>query len=147
VALRRARGQATPFAILVAGLCLVGSLLVIDIGLLFNDRHAAQNDVDLAALAGALEIALNDPAHAEDRELEWLTSNGVDLADPDIDISVEPVSDCFSANDGHGTFYPRCDFPGGAGFVVHFRFVEQVGATGGTLGVTGYGGGETFLAR
>lgn len=101
--LGRSEGQVLPIAALVFGMVLLGGFVVIDVGLLYNDRRDAQNDVDLAALAGALQIATDDPAHADDIANDWLTNNGVDLADPEQHAVVAVVRDCFSANDGQDT--------------------------------------------
>jgi Flp pilus assembly protein TadG len=96
-------------AIMFAGFVFMFGLfgaLVLDVGLLVNDRRDAQNDVDKAALAGALELtlqsgsAVTDRAAAEGAAREWAASNGIDLADPTVDLDVEVVSNCYSADDG-----------------------------------------------
>ena len=81
-------------------------VLVLDVGMLVNDRRDAQNDVDRAALAGALELTLDsgdavaDRIAAEAAAREWAQANGIDLGDPTVDLDVEVVSTCYSTNDG-----------------------------------------------
>ena len=80
-------------------------LMVVDVGLLVNERRDAQNDVDKAALAGVQELTLTLSTVAADSALatttaeDWAEANGIDLSDPDITLTVNIVSTCFSAND------------------------------------------------
>ncbi len=81
------------------------SALVIDVGLIVNERRDAQNDVDKAALAGAQELTLDagsigsDTTAATNAARAWADSNGIDLGDPEVRLDVGVVYNCFSGAD------------------------------------------------
>lgn len=75
-------------------------LAVFDGGLLLNDRRDAQDLVDRAATAGALELLLDtsdNGAAAVDLAEQWVVRNGGNLtADA---VTIVPTNTCFSEND------------------------------------------------
>ncbi len=79
---------------------------VIDVGLLLADRRDAQNDVDRAALAGALALtldtndAISDELAANAAARLWAAANGIDATDPTVTLSVEVINTCYSEDDG-----------------------------------------------
>jgi len=85
------------------GMFLIGipmMLAVFDGGLLLNDRRDAQNLVDRAAMAGAMELALDASdtgATAEEVAEEWVLRNGGDFGADDI--SIVTTNACYSASD------------------------------------------------
>jgi len=94
----------TVFALAFFG--LMGALSV-DVGIYVNDRRDAQNVVDKAALAGALELTLASgnaataaaTANATAKANEWAENNGIDLSDPNVTLTVNVVNTCYSPND------------------------------------------------
>ena len=82
--------------VLGVGLALVGGVMVIDIGLLFDEHRKAQAAADFAALAGAQDLprSPSDPqlatklALAESVALDYLELNGYDPTDPDVVATV-----------------------------------------------------------
>lgn len=90
------RGQMLPLMALVLGMTLVGGVLVVDIGLLFDERRQAQGAADFAALAAAQELPRSsaDPnaaakmASAEATALDYLQWNGYDTLDPGVTATI-----------------------------------------------------------
>lgn len=75
-------------------------LAVFDGGLLLNDRRDAQDVVDRAAMAGALDLLLETSdtgAQAEDIARDWVVRNGGDLV-TDV-VTVSATNTCYSEND------------------------------------------------
>ena len=56
---REEQGQALALMLVTIGLTLIGGVLVIDIGLLFDERRQAQAAADFAALAAAQDLPRN----------------------------------------------------------------------------------------
>ena len=84
------RGQVM---VLMAGsmIALIGILgLVVDSGIILEQRRQLQNAVDAASLAAA-RAARDDPSHAVDAAEEYLLLNGFDPADVSLSISVDPT--------------------------------------------------------
>ena len=89
---REERGQALALMLVTIGLTLVGGVLVIDIGLLFDERRQVQAAADFAALAAAQDLPRNpaDPdvvtklSTAETTAHSYLEWNGYDEAEPDV---------------------------------------------------------------
>lgn len=104
--LKSDRGQ----AVVMAGLTLFAfglfSAISVDAGIYMVDRRDGQNDVDKAALAGALELTLTpatagvDAAAAEAQALEWATKNGINTSEPGLSLVIDAISTCYSADDG-----------------------------------------------
>jgi Flp pilus assembly protein TadG len=96
-------GQAIVITVFALFFFALLGALSIDVGIYVNDRRDAQNVVDKAALAGALELTLTSgatgSAEATARANEWATRNGIDLSDPNITLNVNVVNTCFSNND------------------------------------------------
>ncbi|MDA1003898.1 MAG: VWA domain-containing protein [Chloroflexi bacterium] len=65
-AIRDERGQALPLMLAAVMLCTLFGVLVVDLGLMFTERRAAQSAADLAALAAAqdLPVRATDPQFA-----------------------------------------------------------------------------------
>jgi hypothetical protein len=90
------RGQSMPLMILAAGLSLVGGVLVIDLGLLFDEKREAQAAADFAALAAAQDLPRSplDPdlvtkiATAQQTASDYLKWNCYDPDDPDITATI-----------------------------------------------------------
>lgn len=87
--LRDERGQVI---ILISGalftlLIVVG--MVLDVGIILEEKRQLQNAVDAAALAGA-RAAVDNPALAQAAAEEYLLLNGFDPADSSLTISVNP---------------------------------------------------------
>lgn len=75
-------------------------LAVFDGGLLLNDRRDAQDLVDRAATAGAMELLLEESdtgAAAVAVATEWVQRNGGDFGTDNISISL--TNSCYGAND------------------------------------------------
>ena len=104
--LRCDRGQAVVLAAFMLFVFGLFSAISVDVGLFMVDRRDGQNDVDKAALAGALELTLNnssaaaDAAAAEAAALEWATKNGIVGSDPGVTLTINAISSCYSADDG-----------------------------------------------
>ena len=86
------RGQSMPLMLTAMGLALIGGVLVVDIGLLLDERRQAQGAADFAALAAAQDLprSATDPdvlvkiASAETVAHEYLEWNGFDETEPDV---------------------------------------------------------------
>ena len=86
------RGQSLPLMLTAMGLALIGGVLVVDIGLLLDERREAQGAADFAALAAAQDLPRSaaDPdvvakiAAAEAIAHDYLKWNGYDQAQPDV---------------------------------------------------------------
>ncbi len=75
----RSRGQVVVLIALMLPVLLAMVGLVVDLGMMFSERRAAQNAADAAALAAAGEIALGfDPAAARTTALYYAAQNGYD---------------------------------------------------------------------
>ena len=96
-------GQVVVITVFALGFFALMGALSLDVGIYVNDRRDAQNVVDKAALAGALELTLatgnTGSAAATASANEWATNNGIDLADPNVTLTVNVVNTCYSLND------------------------------------------------
>lgn len=63
---------------------------VIDIGIVMEERRQIQNAVDAASLAGA-RAARDNPGQAVAVAHQYLLLNGIDPADPDINVTINTV--------------------------------------------------------
>lgn len=101
----RSEGQSATLAILFLFLFAAFGAVVIDVGLLMNERRDVQSDADRAALAGTMELSLSfdpgvgaaDEASAIGHAVSWAGKNGVPS---DAGLTVTPVRDCFSGAGG-----------------------------------------------
>lgn len=90
------RGQTLPLMAVAIGMALVGGVMVIDIGLLFDERRQAQGAADFAALAAAQDLPRSsaDPnlgvkiATAEQTALDYLRWNGYNSADATVATTI-----------------------------------------------------------
>lgn len=93
------RGQAIVLTVLGAWLFALFGALAVDVGLYVNDRRDAQNDVDKAALAGALELTL-DPsdtgAGAIAAAEEWAAMNGTPVGE--LTVNVVHADTCYAGS-------------------------------------------------
>lgn len=93
---RGERGQSAPLMVLAMGLLLVGGVMVIDVGLMLDERREVQAAADFAALAGSQDLPSDplDPqvsvklATAQTTALDYLRRNGYDTADPEVRATV-----------------------------------------------------------
>ena len=69
------------------GLLMALGVMVVDVGMAYGSRREAQTAADLAALAGA-GLLPDDPTGAQTLVLDYLKSNGLDPADPDVTAQV-----------------------------------------------------------
>ncbi|MEX2228219.1 MAG: VWA domain-containing protein [Dehalococcoidia bacterium] len=89
-------GQALPLMLCAVMLCTLFGVLVIDLGLMFSERRAAQSAADLAALAAAqdLPVRANDPQFearietAQATALAFLAANGYEGSVEGTDVAV-----------------------------------------------------------
>jgi hypothetical protein len=103
------RGSAALLIPVSALLFCTATAMAVDVGLFVNDRRDAQATVDQMALAGALELTMEaaddgtvGPAAIAEAQ-QWGLKNELDLSDPDLDVTIQPVRTCYSANDGFYT--------------------------------------------
>ncbi len=129
------RGQAALMLIVVMFFFAVAGLLVVDGGLAFTDRRDAQNDVDRAALAGAIELKL-DPTQtstgAYDAAHQWLINNDYARADAAAQYTIDVVRNCYNAvGDGYydGVRVTVSRTPPTAGFLALFGLNWETGAS------------------
>ena len=86
-------GQTLVLFTFLAVAALGFTALVIDAGLAYAERRQAQNAVDAASLAGALELGDSGSISAAQAEaIAYLANNGYTSADADIQINIPPLS-------------------------------------------------------
>ena len=89
-------GQSAPLMMLAFGLALVGGVMVIDVGLLFDEHRQAQAAADFAALAASQDLprSPSDPdlavkmTVAQNIAHDYLEQNGFDPDDADVTASI-----------------------------------------------------------
>ena len=85
-----------PLMLLALAMALVGGVMVIDLGLLFDEKRQAQAAADFAALAAAQDLPRSpaDPdlaakiAAAQVSAIEYLNWNGYDTTDPSVTTNI-----------------------------------------------------------
>ena len=85
--LRGEDGQTALMLMALMGLLMALGVMVVDVGMAYGSRREAQTAADLAALAGA-GLLPDDPTGAQTLVLDYLKSNGLDPADPDVTAQV-----------------------------------------------------------
>jgi hypothetical protein len=95
-ALSRHDGQVVPLMAVFLTMFMLGGTLVVDAGLMLNDRRQAQNAVDMAALAAAQDLPWlpGDPsasakmATARTTAERFLSDNRYSTTDPDVTVTI-----------------------------------------------------------